>query len=216
MSSANYKHQLWYCGISLSIIVIHTYLQWKTCRSGELQTSNLTAPQWQPPLCFTTSICKSKRDNHFRSAWLGLLSVHKGLLRQVQQQRAKNEPDLKAVVQQHYVFMKLDGLVTALNSFNQSATTQAKDQLNNHMHEKPFSCSSIWPKCKLCVYKLKVEWLSQKNPRCNFIYQVDKTFISLLPSQGSAISCPNERFSWNTSKVQDNSEQEAGQSTADL
>lgn len=69
--------------------------------------------------------------------------MHKGLLFQVQQQRAKNEPDLKAVVQQHDVFMKLDGLVTALNSFNQSATTQAKDQLNNHMHYKPFSISSI-------------------------------------------------------------------------
>lgn len=82
----------------------------------------------------------------------------------------------------------------------QSATTQLKVQLNNHMLYKPFSYSSIWPKCKLCVYKLKVEWLSQKNPRCNLLYQVDNTFIYLLSTQGSAISCPNERFSWNTSR----------------
>lgn len=29
------------------------YLQLNTCKSGALHTSKRTAPQWQPPVCFT-------------------------------------------------------------------------------------------------------------------------------------------------------------------
>jgi len=30
-----------------------SYLQLNTCKSGALHTSKRTAPQWQPPVCFT-------------------------------------------------------------------------------------------------------------------------------------------------------------------
>lgn len=42
----------------------HPYLQWKTWRSGWLQTSNLTAPQWQPPVCFTRSILQVNQHKY--------------------------------------------------------------------------------------------------------------------------------------------------------
>lgn len=69
------------------------YLQWKTWRSGELQISNLTAPQWQPPWCFTRSICRSKENN--KSQWRIHVSLWVYILECVwQEATGRNKPVL--------------------------------------------------------------------------------------------------------------------------
>lgn len=42
-----------HCTVTVLMVEDVSYLQLNTCKSGALHTSKRTAPQWQPPVCFT-------------------------------------------------------------------------------------------------------------------------------------------------------------------
>lgn len=127
----------YFCQLQTFIIILSriyqcfscTYLQWKTWRSWEPQTSNLTAPQWHPPVCFTSSIYRSKRDRHDHFTLIGIwaLSVHKPCFLQFNHKEQKRMNLIwRLLLCNSDVFTKSPALVTALNSFNHSSINQAK------------------------------------------------------------------------------------------
>lgn len=128
----------YFCKLQTSIMVLWhsyqllscTYLQSKTWRSREPQTSNLTAPQWQPPVCFTSSICRSKRDRHDYFTWVGIwaFSLQKPYFHKFNHKEQKEwiwpEGCCCATLT---CLWNLLPLVTTLNTFNHSPMNQAKD-----------------------------------------------------------------------------------------
>lgn len=74
-----------HCTVTVLMAVDGPYLQLNTCKSAALHTSKRTAPQWQPPVCFTRpSRSLEKQVIHLRPSvphWLMYLPEYaiKGL-----------------------------------------------------------------------------------------------------------------------------------------